>query len=160
MATFMLIHGGGAGSWIWRWTVPLLRERGHDVYTTTMTGTGDRRHLLTKDVTIETNVADVVNAIEFEDLTDCIVVGHSQSGTVLPALSLPVPERLRRLVFLDSVLLRTGETIAATMGFFTPEACRDLVTRVRRGESPPFIDMSVAQRELQEDEAAALGAGD
>jgi pimeloyl-ACP methyl ester carboxylesterase len=146
MATFMLVHGGGCGSWIWRWTTPLLRERGHDVYTTTMTGTGDRRHLLTKDVTIETNVADVANAIEFEDLTDCTVVAHSQSGTVMPGLSLAMPERIQRIVFLDSVLLRTGEAIAATMGYLSEDACRELVAKVRRGEAPPALDMSGQQQ--------------
>jgi pimeloyl-ACP methyl ester carboxylesterase len=151
MATIVLVHGGGAGSWIWRWVAPLLRERGHVVHAVTMTGAGERRHLLTREVTIETGVSDVVNALEFEDLTDVVLVGHSQGGTVLPGVAMTVPERVRSVVFADAVLLRSGETIAATSGFASEEQCRSLVAEVRRGVAPLTMDVREQQRAIMGD---------
>jgi pimeloyl-ACP methyl ester carboxylesterase len=146
MATIMLVHGGGMGSWSWRYVIPLLRERGHEVFATTMTGSGDRHHLLTSQVTLETNVADVASAVIAEDLTDCVLIGHSQSGAVLPGVNVAIPERLRKLVFLDSILLNADEAIGEAVGFFTPEQCRDMATKVRRGEAPAELDISAQQQ--------------
>jgi pimeloyl-ACP methyl ester carboxylesterase len=151
MATIVLVHGGGGGSWIWRWVTPLLRERGHDIYAVTMTGAGDRRHLLTRDVTIETGVADVVNMLEFEDLTESVLVGHSQGGTVLPGVATLVPGRVRSLVFVDAVLLRSGQTIAGAIGLFNDEQCRTLVADVRRGAAPAALDVREQQRGVLND---------
>jgi len=151
MATIMLVHGGGAGAWIWKFVTPLLRERGHDVYTTTMTGTGDRHHLLSNRVTLETNVTDVSSAIVAEDLTDCVLVGHSQSGAVLPGVSIVVSERLRSLVFLDAILLHAGEAIGEAVGYFTTEQCADLAEKVRSGDMPAELDISGQQRESPND---------
>lgn len=151
MATFVLVHGGGGGSWIWRWVAPLLREHGHVVHAVTMTGAGERRHLLTREVNIETGVSDVVNTLEFEDLADVVLVGHSQGGTVLPGVAHTVPERVRSLVFVDAVLLRSGETIAATSGFVTDEQCRTLLAEVRRGVAPITMDVREQQRAIMND---------
>jgi pimeloyl-ACP methyl ester carboxylesterase len=151
MATFVLVHGGGGGSWIWRWVAPLLREHGHVVHAVTMTGAGERRHLLTRELTIETGVSDVVNTLEFEDLTDVVLVGHSQGGTVLPGVAKTVPERVRLLVFVDAVLLRSGETIAAASGFVSEEQCRTLVSEVRRGVAPITMDVREQQRAIMND---------
>jgi pimeloyl-ACP methyl ester carboxylesterase len=151
MTTFMLVHGGGCGAWIWRWVAPALRERGHDVFTTTMTGAGDRRHLLTTGTTIEANVADITNALVFEDLTDTILVGHSQGGAMLPGVSLAVADRIRSLLFLDAVLLRTGETVAGSMDYLTGDQCADLAAKVRRGEAPMTMDVSEQQQSAEAD---------
>lgn len=151
MATFVLVHGGGGGSWIWRWVTPLLRQRGHDVHAVTMTGSGDRRHLLTPATAIETGVADVTSTLEFEDLTDCVLVGHSQGGTVLPGISRLVPERVRSLIFVDAVLLRSGQTIAGAVGYLTDEQCKQLVSDVRRGLVPAAMDVREQQRAVLND---------
>jgi pimeloyl-ACP methyl ester carboxylesterase len=151
MATIMLVHGGGTGSWIWKWVLPLLRDEGHDVFATTMTGAGDRRHLASSQVTLETNAVDVANALRYEDLDDCVLVGHSQSGAVLPGVNALEAERIRKLVFLDAILLHTSEAIGEAVGYFTREQCRELAANVRRGDAPAELDISAQQQAAPDD---------
>ena len=84
MSTYVLCHGGGMGGWIWKFVKPLLVAAGHEVYTPTYTGFGERAHLLGHAIDGEVHVTDIVNVLEKEDISDCILVGHSYSGTVLP----------------------------------------------------------------------------
>ena len=80
MATFVLVHGAWHGGWCWKKVAPLLRAAGHEVYTPTLTGLGERAHLLTREVDLDTHIPDVVNVLEYEDLRDVILVGHSYGG--------------------------------------------------------------------------------
>jgi pimeloyl-ACP methyl ester carboxylesterase len=82
MATFVLVSGAWHGGWCWKRVRPLLREAGHDVYTPTLTGSGERVHLASPDIDLNTHVQDVVNVITFEDLSDVYLVGHSYAGFV------------------------------------------------------------------------------
>ena len=77
MATFVLIHGAWHGGWCWKKVTPLLRAAGHDVYTPTLTGLGERAHLLSPAVDLACHVQDVVNVLEYEDLRQVVLVGHS-----------------------------------------------------------------------------------
>src|ERR1700739_3439295 len=120
MATYVLLHGGGMGGWIWKYMAPLLRNAGHEVFTPTYTGFGERIHLLSKDIDGETHVTDVVNVLKYEDLNDVILVGHSYSGTVLPGVALQAGERIRRYVYIDAILAKAGETIVGALGFIAP----------------------------------------
>jgi pimeloyl-ACP methyl ester carboxylesterase len=110
MATFVLVHGAWQGGWTWDRVVPLLRTAGHEVYAPTLTGVGDRTHLLSPRVGLDTHVQDVVATIENQQLTDAILVGHSYGGQVIAAVGTAVPNALRRLVFLDAFVPDDGES--------------------------------------------------
>ena len=107
--TYVLVHGAFHGGWCWRRVADLLRAAGQCVFTPTCTGTGERFHLMTAQGGLDTLVADVVNVLIFEELTDVILVGHSFGGAVITAAADCEPERLRHLVFLDGVVLEDGE---------------------------------------------------
>lgn len=102
MATFVLVHGAWHGGWCWAETANILRGFGHDVHCPTLTGLGERSHLLSADVTSDTHVTDISNVLKWWELTDVILVGHSYGGLVITGVASQVPERLRALVYLDA----------------------------------------------------------
>ena len=108
MATYVLVGGAWLGGWCWQPIARSLRERGHDVYPVTLTGLGERVHLARPEVDLETHVPDVVNLIEFEDLHDLALVGHSYGGAPITGVADRVPGRLARVVYLDSGPLPDG----------------------------------------------------
>jgi pimeloyl-ACP methyl ester carboxylesterase len=110
MACFVLVHGAFEGGWCFRDVARLLRVGGHDVHTPTLTGSGERFHLLTRDVTFDVHVQDVLGVLEHEGLSDVILVGHSYGGAVITQVADRVPERLRRVIYLDAVAPRSGES--------------------------------------------------
>lgn len=112
MACLMLVHGLTTGGWIWRPAVPLLRRAGHEVFTPTLTGLGEREHLLDRSVGLATHVEDVANALTFDDLERVVLVGHSYGGMVISGVAELVPERLRQLVFLDALAPADGQAVA------------------------------------------------
>ena len=102
MSVYVLVGGGWLGGWCWQRVAPRLREEGHDVYPATLTGLGERVHLASPEVDLETHITDVVNLIEFEDLREIVLVGHSYAGLVITGVSDRVPERIAQLVYLDT----------------------------------------------------------
>lgn len=118
MATFMLVHGAFHGGWCWKKVLPLLRAVGHEVFTPTLTGLGERAHLLTPTTNLQTHVQDVTAALEYEDLSGVVLVGHSYGGMVITAVAERVPERLRHLVYLDALVPGDGQTL---FDLITPE---------------------------------------
>jgi len=151
MTTFVLLHGGAAGGWVWKYTEQALRAYGHDVLAVTFTGFGDRRHLCSIHASVDMNVVDTLNALEFHDADDAILVAHSYAGSVAPGVAAAAGERLRRLVFLDAILVYSGETIAEAMGYMSREAARGVLAGLQAGTVP--IHTQVAQQ--QRAEAAA-----
>lgn len=115
---FVLVHGAWHGGWCWRDVAALLRADGHAVTTPTLTGLGERRHLLRRDTALDVFVADVVNHIEAEELDDVVLVGHSFSGAVITGVADRIPGRLRHLVYLDAVILQDG---CSAFGALPPE---------------------------------------
>jgi len=112
--------------------LPLLRAAGHEVYTPTLTGLGERSHLATPEVGQETHVLDVVNALKYEDLHDVILVGHSLGGMVITAVANDAAERLAHLVYLDAIVPEDGQSRASLM---SPEGRARMEERVRlRGD--------------------------
>jgi pimeloyl-ACP methyl ester carboxylesterase len=111
VATFVLVHGGRHGGWCWRKVSRLLRDAGHDVFAPTLTGVGERRHLARPDVGLSTHVEDVVALLEFEDLTEVVLVGHSYGGMVITGVVERSPERVARLVYLDALVPEPGECV-------------------------------------------------
>lgn len=118
MAIFVLIHGGWGGGWCWRRVAPLLRNAGHDVHTPSLTGLGDRAHLGTPQIDLETHIKDVLGVLEAEDLDNVILVGHSYAGMVITGAADRAASKLRRLVYLDAFLPENGK---ASTDYLVPE---------------------------------------
>jgi pimeloyl-ACP methyl ester carboxylesterase len=101
MATFVLVHGSCHGGWCWKKVTPLLRNASHEVYTPTLPGLGERSHLVSRDIGLDTHILDMIQVIEYENLNEVMLVGHSYGGLVIGGVAEKVPERIRRLVYLD-----------------------------------------------------------
>ncbi|MFF3501560.1 alpha/beta fold hydrolase [Streptomyces sp. NPDC003247] len=109
MSTFLLVHGAWHSGRCWERVVPLLESAGHRVYTPSLTGYGDRTHLLSPEVGLDTHVEDVVKLIHEEDLTEVALVGHSYAGLVISSVANDVPERIAHMVYLDAMVPEHGE---------------------------------------------------
>lgn len=152
MATFVLIHGAWVGGWIWKCLVPILRTAGHDVYTPTLTGLGERCHLLRPDIDLDTHIQDVVNLISYEDLFDVILVGWSYAGMVITGVAERVPDRVAHLVYLDADVPENGQS---RFDLETPEGRASWETSAREhGEgwySPFFVNDDTARAVVADD---------
>jgi pimeloyl-ACP methyl ester carboxylesterase len=114
--TIVIVHGAWGGSWAFRKVDAFLREKGFNVYRPQLTGLGERVHLSRRDIGLNTHIDDVVNLILFEDLHDIILVGHSYGGMVVTGVADRVPDRIRRLVYLDALLPNDGESVMSIVG--------------------------------------------
>ncbi|RZS86658.1 alpha/beta fold hydrolase [Pigmentiphaga kullae] len=106
---FVLVHGAGHGGWAWSRVRDILTAAGHRVFTPTLTGLGDRCHLLSKEVVLDTHIMDVANLFEWEDISDAILVGHSYGGWVISGAAERVESRLAAIAFVDAFLPRDGQ---------------------------------------------------
>jgi len=109
--TFVLVHGAWHGGWCWQKVAANLRGRGHIVHTPTQTGLGERAHLLSKSITLDTFVEDIVNHIKFEELKDVVLVGHSFGGNAISGTADRMPERIKQIVYLDAAMLENGQSV-------------------------------------------------
>jgi pimeloyl-ACP methyl ester carboxylesterase len=108
---FVLVHGAWHGGWCWRWLAPLLREQGYEVYAPTLTGLGERSHLLAPEIDLTTHIDDVVGVLQYEDLANVVLVGHSYAGMVVSGVVERSPERIAHAIYLDAFLPHHGESI-------------------------------------------------
>jgi pimeloyl-ACP methyl ester carboxylesterase len=115
MATFVLVHGAWHGSWCWKRVRKALQARGHEVFTPTLSGVGERSHLLSPHVNLDTHIDDVVNLIVWEELSDVVLCGHSYGGCVISGVADRVPDRIRALVYLDAFVLEDGQSLHDTL---------------------------------------------
>lgn len=111
MVSFVLVHGAWHGSWCWKRVRSSLQAKGHHVFTPTLTGVGERSHLLAPDVNLETHILDVVNLIRWEELSDVVLCGHSYGGCVVTGVADRVSDRVRSLVYLDAFVPQDGESL-------------------------------------------------
>jgi pimeloyl-ACP methyl ester carboxylesterase len=116
MATFVLVHGGWGGAHSWRLVRRRLHEVGHEVFTPSLTGIGERVHLTGPGVDLSTHVLDVVNAVLYEDLTDVVLVGFSYGGFVVTGSLEHIADRVRHLVYLDAFVPADGDTVWGLVG--------------------------------------------
>ncbi len=116
MATYVLVHGAWQGGWCWWRVVPLLRSRGHEVFTPTLTGLGERDHLLRPDIDLATHVRDILGVLNYEELREVVLVGHSYGGMVVEGVAQHAPERLAQLVHLDSWFPQGDRRSMAALG--------------------------------------------
>ena len=122
MANFVLVHGAWHGGWCWRRVVQALMAEGHRAHAVTLTGVGERAHLMSPAITLETHIADVRLAIETEELDDVVLAVHSYAGMIGTAIADRMPGRLRHLVYVDAVVPKPGESWSSTHSSATREA--------------------------------------
>ncbi len=132
--TFVLVHGAWHGGWCWRRVADLLTASGHKVYAPTLTGLGERSHLMRRDIGLATHVADVVNLIRWERLSEVVLVGHSYGGMVVSAAAEEVEAALAALVFVDAFVPENGQSLFALTAPATREA---IAAAAERGEPVP-----------------------
>jgi pimeloyl-ACP methyl ester carboxylesterase len=106
--TYVLVHGAWHGAWCWRDVRTKLERAGHRVFTPTLTGQGERHHLSSATVDLNTHIRDVVAVIEAEELTNVILVGHSYGGYPIAGVAQLVPSRIASLVYLDAMMPTVG----------------------------------------------------
>jgi pimeloyl-ACP methyl ester carboxylesterase len=131
MADFVLVHGAWHGAWCWRRVVDALQAQGHRAFAVTLTGVGDRAHLMSPLITLETHIADVANTLEAEELQQVVLAVHSYAGMIGTALANRMPQRLKHLVYVDAVVPRPGESWSSTHASATREA------RIAAAEASP-----------------------
>jgi pimeloyl-ACP methyl ester carboxylesterase len=107
---FVLVHGSWHGGWCWREVADHLRAAGHPVFTPTQTGLGERAHLMSGAITLDTFAEDITGVIRFEDLQEVVLVGHSFGGNTISGVADRMPERLHHLVYLDAMILEAGQS--------------------------------------------------
>ena len=111
MTTFVLVHGAWHGGWCWREVTGRLQSAGHRVFAPTLTGLSDRAHLLTRETGLETHILDIVNLLEWEELDDIVLCGHSYGGMVVTGAADRAAARLRALVYLDAFVPVDGQCV-------------------------------------------------
>ena len=130
--TFVLVHGAWHGGWCWRRVSDLLEKKGHKVFAPTMTGLGERSHLIGGKIDLATHITDIVNVIKWESLNDIVLVGHSYGGLIISGVAEQMRESIGSIVFLDAFLPANGDTLAAKASQPVREAIAGLV---EKGES-------------------------
>lgn len=116
MATYVLVHGGGHGGWCYQKVARLLRGEGHEVHALSLTGLGERSHLIGPSVDLDTHVTDVTALLHYEDLADVILVGHSYGGMVITGAADRAADRVGRLVYLDAACPKDGQSLVDVSG--------------------------------------------
>lgn len=114
--TYVIVHGAWAGGWEHKKLGDMLEADGQKVYRVTLTGQGERSHLASPDVDLKTHIQDVVNVIEWEDLHDVVLLGHSYGGMVITGVVDRIPGRFKQVIYLDAFLPENGESAFSSMG--------------------------------------------
>src|SRR4029077_10581884 len=113
--TYVIVHGAWGGGWDWKQVDQLLSADGHKVYRPTLTGQGERSHLASTNIDLDTHIQDIVNVILWEDLHDVVLVGHSYGGMVITGVADRVPDRIKHIIYVDALLPEDGECANAIL---------------------------------------------
>ena len=111
MATFVVCHGAWSAGWAWKKVRPLLRAAGHEIFTPTYTGLGERAHQVSRAIDLDTHIGDVVAVLDCEDLRNVVLVGHSYGGMVATGVADRAAERISRLVYVDAFVPGNGQSL-------------------------------------------------
>jgi pimeloyl-ACP methyl ester carboxylesterase len=130
--TFVLVHGAWHGGWCWRRVADRLEQRGHRAFTPTLTGLGERAHLLNPSIDLDTHITDIVNVIRYHDLKDIVLVGHSYAGFVISGVAEQEQDNIASFVFLDAFVPEDGDSME-TVG--TPATREAMAAAKQRGEA-------------------------
>jgi pimeloyl-ACP methyl ester carboxylesterase len=139
IGTYVLVHGAWHGGWCWAKVARLLRDAGHEVYTPTLTGLGERAHLARPETDLETHVQDVAAVLESEELRQVTLVGHSYGGMVITGVAARTSGRIAHLVYLDAFVPEAGKSLLDYLGPERAQAMRNLAQSQGEGwKVPPF----------------------
>lgn len=154
MANFVLVHGAFQGGWVYARVARLLRNAGHEVYTPTLTGLGERSHLAHHAINLDTHIRDIVSVFEHEDIGDAILCGHSYGGMVITGVAGELGERIRTLVYIDAFAPTDGQSLMEIAGVEAALAFLDQASR-NGGMIPPI---PAAMFNVNEEDAPRLDA--
>jgi pimeloyl-ACP methyl ester carboxylesterase len=149
--TYVVAHGAWGGGWDWRAVDSLLTSAGHRVYRPTLTGLGERAHLASPQIGLDTHTRDIVNVILWENLRDVILIGHSYGGMVATAVADSIPDRIAHMIYLDAMVPDSGESALMIMG----ASLEALVRNNARDGMIPAV-WSTAEQPLPKDVAQPL----
>lgn len=127
--TFVLVHGAWHGGWCWRRVGGFLQQRGHKVFTPTLTGLADRSHLLRADISLDTHIADIVNLVRWENLDTIVLVGHSYGGFPVSGAIEQIFDRIASVVFVDAFLPEDGQKTVDLASEFAREAMLEAIAK-------------------------------
>ncbi|MDO8387438.1 MAG: alpha/beta hydrolase family protein [Polaromonas sp.] len=137
MANFVLVHGAWHGGWCWQRVTSALQAQGHRVHALTLTGLGERAHLLAPSITLDTHIDDVISAIEVEELHDVILAVHSYAGMIGTAVADRLGKHLKHLVYVDAVVPKPGESWSSTQSAATQQQRLSAAQATTRFSFPP-----------------------
>jgi pimeloyl-ACP methyl ester carboxylesterase len=148
MADFVLVHGAWHGAWCWARVLGPLWAAGHRAFAVSLSGVGERAHLLSRQITLDTHIADVASVIEAEELLDAVLVGHSYAGMVITGVADRLAPRLHHLVYIDAAVPRPGESWSSTHTAETQAARRKAIaeTHVLAPPDPAMFGLEGADR--------------
>ncbi len=139
--TFLLVHGAWHGGWCWRDVRAQLEAQGHRVFTPTLTGLAERAHLLSADIGLDTHITDITSLIDYYDLTDIVLVGHSYGGMVITGVADAMKDRISNIVYLDAALPKNGETMISQGPKRSPEILEQ-TRKALAGLAPDGVGMT------------------
>ena len=148
--TFILVHGAWHGGWAWVRVADRLRARGHIVFAPTLTGLGERAHLLRPGIDLSLHIADVLGVIKYEGLNDIVLVGHSYGGCVISGVAEAVPDAIRSIVFLDAFIPDNGD---AAVDLVPPAVQEVIRAALERGDTTVPVRDAAAFKVNEEDRA-------
>jgi len=108
--TIVLVHGSCHGGWCWNKLLPFLKRNDNQIYTPTLTGLGDRSHLLFENINLSTHIKDIIQVFEYENLHDVVLIGHSYGGMVIGGIAHSIPDRIKSIIFLDAYIPQDGKS--------------------------------------------------
>ncbi|WP_422345731.1 alpha/beta fold hydrolase [Parasphingorhabdus sp.] len=145
--TFLLVHGAWHGGWCWRDVRAQLEAQGHRVFTPTLTGLAERAHLLSADIGLDTHITDITSLIDYYDLTDIVLVGHSYGGMVITGVADAMKDRISNIVYLDAALPKNGETMISQGPKRSPEILEQ-TRKALAGLAPDGVGMAAFSPEI------------
>ena len=153
MATFVLIHGSWEGGWIWHRTVPHLRAAGHEVFTPSLTGLGERSHLMNPSIDLDTHIADILGVLKWERLENITLVGHSYAGMVATGVADRAHERLGSLIYLDAFMPKDGQAVLDLQPPERAAELREVAERQGEGWYLPLLALPALRHVTDPEEA-------
>jgi len=151
MTTFVCCHGAWGGGWNWKRVAQILRAQGHEVFTPTYTGQGERSHLLSPEIDLSTHITDIRNVIKYERLDDFVLVGHSYGGMVVTGVADAEWQKISRLIYLDAFLPKAGQSLNDLTGPGRAEAVMEIVRTRGDGWKFPRPEGSISPNMPAED---------